>query len=62
MLEVAATDSGVLESILEEEGAIVLAKQPLCFIHFNDSTGISVVVKETTESSPAKHHPATLEE
>ncbi|RXK33247.1 dihydrolipoamide succinyltransferase [Arsenophonus endosymbiont of Bemisia tabaci Asia II 3] len=62
VLEVPAEDSGILESILEEEGATVLSKQLLGRIHLSDSTGIPAEVKETTESAPAKRQTASLEE
>lgn len=62
VLEVPAADSGILESILEEEGATVLSKQLLGRIYLSDSTGIPAEVKETTESAPAKRQTASLEE
>lgn len=62
VLEVPAADSGILESILEEEGATVLSKQLLGRIKLSDSTGIPAEVKETTESAPAKRQTASLEE
>ncbi|PAV04162.1 dihydrolipoamide succinyltransferase [Arsenophonus sp. ENCA] len=62
VLEVPAADSGILESILEEEGATVLSKQLLGRIHLSDSTGIPAEVKETTESASAKRQTASLEE
>ncbi|CAA2929929.1 2-oxoglutarate dehydrogenase complex dihydrolipoyllysine-residue succinyltransferase [Arsenophonus endosymbiont of Bemisia tabaci] len=62
VLEVPAEDSGILESILEEEGATVLSKQPLGRIHLSDNTGIPAEVKETTESAPAKRQTASLEQ
>lgn len=62
VLEVPAADSGILESILEEEGATVLSKQLLGRIHLSDSIGIPAEVKETTESAPAKRQTASLEE
>ncbi|MFS1562849.1 MAG: 2-oxoglutarate dehydrogenase complex dihydrolipoyllysine-residue succinyltransferase [Candidatus Arsenophonus phytopathogenicus] len=62
VLEVPAADSGILESILEEEGATVLSKQLLGRIHLSDSIGISAEVKETTESAPAKRQTASFVE
>lgn len=62
VLEVPAADSGVLESILEQEGATVLSKQLLGRIKLSDSTGIPAEVKETSESAPAKRQTASLEE
>ncbi|MGP1959624.1 MAG: 2-oxoglutarate dehydrogenase complex dihydrolipoyllysine-residue succinyltransferase [Arsenophonus sp. NC-TX2-MAG3] len=60
VLEVSATDSGVLESILEEEGSTVLSKQLLGRLSLSESTGISTEVKETTESLAAKRQTASL--
>ncbi|MFV9996505.1 MAG: 2-oxoglutarate dehydrogenase complex dihydrolipoyllysine-residue succinyltransferase [Arsenophonus endosymbiont of Dermacentor nuttalli] len=62
VLEVPAADSGVLESIVEEEGATVLSKQFLGRIRLSDSTGIPAEVKEVSESAPAKRHTTSLEE
>ncbi|MGP1928733.1 MAG: 2-oxoglutarate dehydrogenase complex dihydrolipoyllysine-residue succinyltransferase [Arsenophonus sp. NC-WZS1-MAG3] len=60
VLEVSATDSGILESILEEEGSTVLSKQLLGRLYLSESTGISTEVKETAESLTAKHQTASL--
>ncbi|HGJ5875710.1 MAG TPA: 2-oxoglutarate dehydrogenase complex dihydrolipoyllysine-residue succinyltransferase [Arsenophonus sp.] len=62
VLEVPAADSGVLESIVEEEGATVLSKQLLGRIRLSDSTGIPAEVKEAGEPAPAKRQTASLEE
>ncbi|CDG87733.1 2-oxoglutarate dehydrogenase complex dihydrolipoyllysine-residue succinyltransferase [Xenorhabdus bovienii] len=62
VLEVPASEAGVLEAILEEEGATVLSKQLLGRIRLSDSTGIPAEVKEKTESTPAQRQTASLEE
>ncbi|MGP1959284.1 MAG: 2-oxoglutarate dehydrogenase complex dihydrolipoyllysine-residue succinyltransferase [Arsenophonus sp. NC-CH8-MAG3] len=62
VLEVPATDSGVLESILEEEGATVLSKQLLGRLYLSESTGIPTELKETAESIEAKHQTASFNE
>ncbi|MCE1718446.1 dihydrolipoamide succinyltransferase, partial [Enterobacter hormaechei] len=45
VLEVPASEAGVLESILEEEGATVLSRQLLGRIRLGDSTGKPAEVK-----------------
>ncbi|BET96235.1 2-oxoglutarate dehydrogenase complex dihydrolipoyllysine-residue succinyltransferase [Xenorhabdus taiwanensis] len=62
VLEVPASEAGVLESILEEEGATVLSKQLLGRIRLGDSTGIPAEVKAKTEATPAQRQTASLEE
>ncbi|WP_237387488.1 2-oxoglutarate dehydrogenase complex dihydrolipoyllysine-residue succinyltransferase [Xenorhabdus sp. Sc-CR9] len=62
VLEVPASEAGVLESILEEEGATVLSKQLIGRIRLGDSTGMPAEVKEKTESTPAQRQSASLEE
>ncbi|MCG3460454.1 2-oxoglutarate dehydrogenase complex dihydrolipoyllysine-residue succinyltransferase [Xenorhabdus bovienii] len=62
VLEVPASEAGVLEAILEKEGATVLSKQLLGRIRLSDSTGIPAEVKEKTESTPAQRQTASLEE
>ncbi|MDE9445093.1 2-oxoglutarate dehydrogenase complex dihydrolipoyllysine-residue succinyltransferase [Xenorhabdus bovienii] len=62
VLEVPASEAGVLEAILEEEGATVLSKQLLGRIRLSDSTGIPAEVKEKTESTPVQRQTASLEE
>ncbi|MFP3013955.1 MAG: 2-oxoglutarate dehydrogenase complex dihydrolipoyllysine-residue succinyltransferase [Arsenophonus sp. NC-QC1-MAG3] len=62
VLEVSATDSGVLESILEEEGSTVLSKQLLGRLYLSESTGISTEVKETAESLAAKRQTGSFNE
>ncbi|MDX7997672.1 2-oxoglutarate dehydrogenase complex dihydrolipoyllysine-residue succinyltransferase [Xenorhabdus sp. Reich] len=61
VLEVPASEAGVLEAILEEEGATVLSKQLLGRIRLGDSTGIPADVKEKTEATPAQRQTASLE-
>ncbi|KAA1337024.1 biotin/lipoyl-containing protein, partial [Escherichia coli] len=62
VLEVPASEAGVLESILEEEGATVLSRQLLGRIRLGDSTGKPAEVKATTEATPAQRQTASLEE
>ncbi|MBD2812378.1 2-oxoglutarate dehydrogenase complex dihydrolipoyllysine-residue succinyltransferase [Xenorhabdus sp. Vera] len=62
VLEVPASEAGVLEAILEEEGATVLSKQLIGRIRLGDSTGMPAEVKEKTESTPAQRQSASLEE
>ncbi|OTA21513.1 dihydrolipoamide succinyltransferase component of 2-oxoglutarate dehydrogenase complex [Xenorhabdus beddingii] len=62
VLEVPASEAGVLEAILEEEGATVLSRQLLGRIRLGDSTGIPADVKEKTEATPAQRQTASLEE
>lgn len=61
VLEVPASEAGVLEAIIEEEGATVLSKQLLGRIRLGDSTGIPAEVKEATPA-PAARQTASLEE
>ncbi|UBX47918.1 2-oxoglutarate dehydrogenase complex dihydrolipoyllysine-residue succinyltransferase [Providencia alcalifaciens] len=61
VLEVPASEAGVLEAIIEEEGATVLSKQLLGRIRLGDSTGIPAEVKEA-EPAPAARQTASLEE
>ncbi|RUT66305.1 dihydrolipoyllysine-residue succinyltransferase [Morganella morganii] len=62
VLEVPASDSGVLEAVLEEEGATVLPKQLLGRIRLGDSTGLPAEVKEKVQSTPAQRQNAGLDE
>lgn len=62
VLEVPASEAGVLEAIVEEEGATVLSKQLLGRIRLGDSTGIPAEVKATQEATPAQRQTASLEE
>ncbi|MBW5407424.1 2-oxoglutarate dehydrogenase complex dihydrolipoyllysine-residue succinyltransferase [Morganella morganii] len=62
VLEVPASDSGVLEAVLEEEGATVLSKQLLGRIRLGDSTGLPAEVKEKVQTTPAQRQNAGLDE
>ncbi|PHM74738.1 2-oxoglutarate dehydrogenase complex dihydrolipoyllysine-residue succinyltransferase [Xenorhabdus kozodoii] len=62
VLEVPASEAGVLESIFEEEGATVLSKQLLGRIRLGDSTGMPAEVKTKVEATPAQRQTASLEE
>ncbi|MEY0693420.1 2-oxoglutarate dehydrogenase complex dihydrolipoyllysine-residue succinyltransferase [Providencia rettgeri] len=61
VLEVPASEAGVLEAIVEDEGATVLSKQLLGRIRLGDSTGIPAELKEAQESTPAQRQTASLE-
>ncbi|MGP1953257.1 MAG: 2-oxoglutarate dehydrogenase complex dihydrolipoyllysine-residue succinyltransferase [Arsenophonus sp. ET-KM2-MAG3] len=65
ILEVPATDSGILKSILEEEGATVLSKQLLGYIYLTDNLKIPVDVdikdKNITELISDKHQTSNLD-
>ncbi|UNH31519.1 2-oxoglutarate dehydrogenase complex dihydrolipoyllysine-residue succinyltransferase [Moellerella wisconsensis] len=61
VLEVPASEAGVLEAIIEEEGATVLSKQLLGRIRLGDSTGIPAEVKDVQSSTPAQRQTASLE-
>ncbi|WP_274370863.1 2-oxoglutarate dehydrogenase complex dihydrolipoyllysine-residue succinyltransferase [Morganella morganii] len=62
VLEVPASNSGVLEAVLEEEGATVLSKQLLGRIRLGDSTGLPAEIKEKVQSTPAQRQNAGLDE
>ncbi|MBC3995795.1 2-oxoglutarate dehydrogenase complex dihydrolipoyllysine-residue succinyltransferase [Morganella morganii] len=62
VLEVPASDSGVLEAVLEDEGATVLSKQLLGRIRLGDSTGLPAEIKEKVQSTPAQRQNAGLDE
>lgn len=62
VLEVPASEAGVLEEIVEEEGATVLSKQLLGRIRLGDSSGIPAEVKAAQETTPAQRQTASLEE
>jgi 2-oxoglutarate dehydrogenase E2 component (dihydrolipoamide succinyltransferase) len=62
VLEVPASEAGVLEAIVEDEGATVLSKQLLGRIRLGDSTGIPAEVKSAQESTPAQRQTASLED
>ncbi|AVW94505.1 2-oxoglutarate dehydrogenase complex dihydrolipoyllysine-residue succinyltransferase [Vibrio parahaemolyticus] len=61
VLEVPAPEAGVLEAILEVEGATVLSKQLLAKLKAGAVAGEPTADKtEATEASPDKRHKATL--
>lgn len=60
VLEVPASEAGVLESILEEEGATVGSRQLLGRIRLGDSTGLPADVKPTQDSTPAQRQSADI--
>lgn len=61
ILEVPAPDDGVLEAIIEEEGATVLSKQLLAKLKPGAVAGEPTKDKaESTEASPDKRHKAAL--
>lgn len=63
VLEVPAPEAGVLESILEEEGATVLGKQLLARLAVGAIAGEPTkATAVTAEPSPDKRHKATLQE
>ncbi len=63
VLEVPAPEAGVLEAILEVEGATVLSKQLLAKLQAGAVAGEPTADKtEATEASPDKRHKATLTE
>ncbi|WP_240492543.1 dihydrolipoyllysine-residue succinyltransferase, partial [Photorhabdus namnaonensis] len=62
VLEVPASEAGVLEAILEQKDATVLSRQLLGRIRLGDSTGKPAEIKEKTESTLAKRQTAGLEE
>ncbi|UXA35287.1 2-oxoglutarate dehydrogenase complex dihydrolipoyllysine-residue succinyltransferase [Proteus terrae] len=62
VLEVPASEAGVLESILEEEGATVGSRQLLGRIRLGDSTGIPADVKPAQDSTPAQRQSADIAE
>ncbi|WP_193017134.1 2-oxoglutarate dehydrogenase complex dihydrolipoyllysine-residue succinyltransferase [Proteus sp. FME41] len=62
VLEVPASEAGVLESILEDEGATVGSRQLLGRIRLGDSTGIPADVKPVQDSTPAQRQSADIAE
>ncbi|MBG3079386.1 2-oxoglutarate dehydrogenase complex dihydrolipoyllysine-residue succinyltransferase [Proteus mirabilis] len=62
VLEVPASEAGVLESILEDEGATVGSRQLLGRIRLGDSTGIPADVKPAQDSTPAQRQSADIAE
>ncbi|CNI49078.1 2-oxoglutarate dehydrogenase complex dihydrolipoyllysine-residue succinyltransferase [Yersinia ruckeri] len=63
VLEVPASEAGILDSILEDEGATVLSRQILGRIRPGDSSGKPTEEKnQSKESTPAQRQTASLEE
>lgn len=63
VLEVPASAGGVLEAILEEEGATVISRQALGRLKEGNSGGKETSAKaEANESTPAQRQTASLEE
>lgn len=63
VLEVPAPEAGVLETLLEDEGATVTARQVLGRLRPGDSTGQATTEKsQSQETTPAQRHTAGLEE
>ncbi|ARU93415.1 2-oxoglutarate dehydrogenase complex dihydrolipoyllysine-residue succinyltransferase [Tatumella citrea] len=63
ILEVPAVADGVLEAVLEDEGATVTSRQLLGRLKEGNSNGKESAVKtEATESTPAQRQTASLEE
>ncbi|WP_445494305.1 2-oxoglutarate dehydrogenase complex dihydrolipoyllysine-residue succinyltransferase [Photorhabdus sp. SF281] len=62
VLEVPASEAGILEAILEVKDATVLSSQLLGRIRLGDSTGKLTEVKEKTEATLAKRQTAGLED
>ncbi|CQQ82123.1 dihydrolipoamide succinyltransferase [Yersinia enterocolitica] len=63
ILEVPASQDGILDAILEDEGATVTSRQVLGRIRPSDSSGLPTEEKsQTTESTPAQRQTASLEE
>lgn len=62
VLEVPAPTDGVLETVLEAEGATVISRQILGRLAEGDSTGKETRAQaDSTESTPAQRHTASLE-
>lgn len=63
VLEVPAPEAGVLEAIIEEEGATVLSKQLIAKLKPGAVAGQPTTdTTESTEASPDKRHKASLDE
>jgi len=63
VLEVPASEAGVLEAILEDEGATVTSRQLIGRIRQGDSSGKPTEAKaQSVESTPAQRATASLEE
>src|SRR5476649_1464635 len=63
VLEVPASEAGILEALLEDEGATVTSRQVLGRLRPGDSTGQETSEKsQSKESTPAQRYTAGLEE
>ncbi|RYC47766.1 2-oxoglutarate dehydrogenase complex dihydrolipoyllysine-residue succinyltransferase [Pectobacterium zantedeschiae] len=63
VLEVPASEAGILDAVLEDEGATVTSRQLLGRIRRGDSSGKETGEKsQSKESTPAQRHTAGLEE
>ncbi|WP_058913588.1 2-oxoglutarate dehydrogenase complex dihydrolipoyllysine-residue succinyltransferase [Entomohabitans teleogrylli] len=63
VLEVPASADGILDSVLEDEGTTVTSRQILGRLREGNSTGKESTAKaDTTASTPAQRHSASLEE
>ncbi|HFQ5647876.1 TPA: 2-oxoglutarate dehydrogenase complex dihydrolipoyllysine-residue succinyltransferase [Yersinia enterocolitica] len=63
ILEVPASQDGILDAILEDEGATVTSRQVLGRIRPSDSSGLPTEEKsQSTESTPAQRQTASQEE
>ncbi|ELY5259182.1 2-oxoglutarate dehydrogenase complex dihydrolipoyllysine-residue succinyltransferase [Yersinia enterocolitica] len=63
ILEVPASQDGILDAILEDDGATVTSRQVLGRIRPSDSSGLPTEEKsQSTESTPAQRQTASLEE
>src|SRR5471032_1473878 len=63
VLEVPASEAGILDSILEDEGATVISRQILARIRTGNSSGKASQEKNSDkESTPSQRHTAALEE
>nr|WP_113864632.1 2-oxoglutarate dehydrogenase complex dihydrolipoyllysine-residue succinyltransferase [Brenneria salicis]NMN92202.1 2-oxoglutarate dehydrogenase E2 component [Brenneria salicis ATCC 15712 = DSM 30166]RBP67538.1 2-oxoglutarate dehydrogenase E2 component [Brenneria salicis ATCC 15712 = DSM 30166]RLM32474.1 dihydrolipoamide succinyltransferase [Brenneria salicis ATCC 15712 = DSM 30166] len=63
VLEVPASEAGILDAILEDEGATVTSRQVLGRLRAGDSSGKETSEKaQVKESTPAQRHTAALQE
>ncbi|PWC13727.1 dihydrolipoamide succinyltransferase [Brenneria roseae subsp. americana] len=63
ILEVPASEAGILDAVLEDEGATVTSRQVLGRLRAGDSSGKETSEKsQSKESTPAQRHTAALEE
>ncbi len=63
VLEVPALEAGILDAILEDEGATVISRQLLGRLRLADVTGQQITdLPQSSESTPAQRQTASLEE